>query len=312
MIMKKFIALALGASTLAIAMPAAASVTLDGDYISVTINDVGTFSSLKHDPTGTSNYGSNDYITPGTPHDGFSVNSTQTGFRQNDNPGFAQMPGGPSIALVGPAALGYDLAATWTGANTALSITNSYFFNSGDERIRVISTITALSDLTNLAFARSVDPDPDQITFGNFTTDNQRGNSLFGVTDFVGAAGVNTGLTLALVNNSGNTYAHNTQLGSGCCSNINPYTVLGNSLVGGLTSNLDDSLNMAWDLGDLSQGNSLTVEYFYAVGDEIEVVGDPTGAVPEPSTWAMMMLGFGGLGAAMRRRRKVNPALTFA
>src|SRR5207253_2572452 len=30
-------------------------------------------------------------------------------------------------------------------------------------------------------------------------------------------------------------------------------------------------------------------------------------AVPEPSTWAMMLLGFGGIGFAMRRRRR--PAL---
>ena len=28
-----------------------------------------------------------------------------------------------------------------------------------------------------------------------------------------------------------------------------------------------------------------------------------TGAVPEPATWAMMLLGFGGIGFAMRRRR---------
>ena len=28
------------------------------------------------------------------------------------------------------------------------------------------------------------------------------------------------------------------------------------------------------------------------------------GAVPEPATWAMMLLGFGGIGMAMRRRRK--------
>lgn len=29
-----------------------------------------------------------------------------------------------------------------------------------------------------------------------------------------------------------------------------------------------------------------------------------TGAVPEPASWAMMLLGFGGIGFAMRRRRK--------
>ena len=31
----------------------------------------------------------------------------------------------------------------------------------------------------------------------------------------------------------------------------------------------------------------------------------PTGGVPEPATWAMMLIGFGGLGAALRRRRAV-------
>jgi hypothetical protein len=30
-------------------------------------------------------------------------------------------------------------------------------------------------------------------------------------------------------------------------------------------------------------------------------------AVPEPGTWALMLLGFGGIGLAMRRRRR--PAL---
>ena len=28
------------------------------------------------------------------------------------------------------------------------------------------------------------------------------------------------------------------------------------------------------------------------------------GAVPEPSTWALMMVGFGGLGAMLRRRSR--------
>ncbi|MHA6724267.1 PEPxxWA-CTERM sorting domain-containing protein [Sphingomonas sp. RS2018] len=37
-----------------------------------------------------------------------------------------------------------------------------------------------------------------------------------------------------------------------------------------------------------------------------------TSAVPEPATWGMMMLGFGGIGFAMRRRSKVTTSVRFA
>jgi hypothetical protein len=36
----------------------------------------------------------------------------------------------------------------------------------------------------------------------------------------------------------------------------------------------------------------------------------PMGAVPEPGTWAMMLLGFGGMGVAMRRRRRTGTMMT--
>jgi hypothetical protein len=37
-----------------------------------------------------------------------------------------------------------------------------------------------------------------------------------------------------------------------------------------------------------------------------------TAPVPEPATWAMLMLGFGGVGFAMRRNRKVTARIRFA
>jgi hypothetical protein len=37
-------------------------------------------------------------------------------------------------------------------------------------------------------------------------------------------------------------------------------------------------------------------------------VGVPVG-VPEPASWALMILGFGGIGATLRRRRTVAPAI---
>lgn len=37
-----------------------------------------------------------------------------------------------------------------------------------------------------------------------------------------------------------------------------------------------------------------------------------TGAVPEPATWAMMLIGFGAIGVSLRRRRKVTTTLKLA
>lgn len=36
------------------------------------------------------------------------------------------------------------------------------------------------------------------------------------------------------------------------------------------------------------------------------------GAVPEPATWAMMLMGFGGIGFALRRRSTVRTTVAYA
>jgi hypothetical protein len=51
------------------------------------------------------------------------------------------------------------------------------------------------------------------------------------------------------------------------------------------------------DLGGLTQGFSNAALY------------NNTPAVPEPATWAMMLLGFGGIGMAMRRNRQRSGTL---
>lgn len=40
-------------------------------------------------------------------------------------------------------------------------------------------------------------------------------------------------------------------------------------------------------------------------------VSQVTAAVPEPVTWAMMLIGFGGMGFAMRGRAKVSTAVSY-
>ena len=303
---------ALVASTmLTAAFPAAAQVVLEGNFIRVGVGTRGTLGSggatspgLIHDPSGTGTFDtSTDYITPGTPHEGFGVVSTQTGFLQNDNYGPQNIATITGVAvLTGAAAEGYDNAASWTGGNSSFNVTHSYFFNDGDERILVRTVITALANLTNVAFARSVDPDS---AGGGDPTVNQRGTSALSTDDFIGSQSVGNGRTLALANLNGSALTHTTQINSDCCSNINPYNVLnhtGGDL--GTFSTGDHGLNLAYSLGNLAAGASLTFTYAYVVGNSIEDAGGNTdpGGVPEPATWAMMIAGFGMVGGALRRR----------
>lgn len=50
----------------------------------------------------------------------------------------------------------------------------------------------------------------------------------------------------------------------------------------------------------------------YATFKQLKLGGFSPGAVPEPATWAMMLLGFGGIGMAMRRRRSTRELMQVA
>lgn len=55
------------------------------------------------------------------------------------------------------------------------------------------------------------------------------------------------------------------------------------------------------------KGKTLIPSMVYSFKVSADEYAKLTGAVPEPKTWAMMLAGFGVIGAAMRRRRKPMP-----
>jgi hypothetical protein len=60
--------------------------------------------------------------------------------------------------------------------------------------------------------------------------------------------------------------------------------------------------------------NNATGDYQRLFANALAFTGgaSATSAVPEPATWAMMLIGFGVVGYAMRRRSKVNVRVRFA
>jgi hypothetical protein len=66
-------------------------------------------------------------------------------------------------------------------------------------------------------------------------------------------------------------------------------------------------LSGSWDLDAFFPDNpGYSHITFYDTTSGGGTGGEGGGAVPEPSTWAMMLLGFGGMGLAMRRRRRTR------
>jgi hypothetical protein len=61
---------------------------------------------------------------------------------------------------------------------------------------------------------------------------------------------------------------------------------------------------------DFGSGGTLTLNL--PSSSSITHFSGMAGAVPEPATWALMLLGFGGMGISLRRRRKVAGLLQIA
>ncbi len=124
-------------------VPAAAqasSLILSGDYIKIGLNDLGTLGynggtspGILYDGTGTGTFNpSYDYLTPGSPFEGFVITGSDGTpfFKNNNNVGTVDITGVlTDYSGLAYGGVTYDNRAVWTGdfAGT-LSITNDYFF----------------------------------------------------------------------------------------------------------------------------------------------------------------------------------------
>ena len=86
--------------------------------------------------------------------------------------------------------------------------------------------------------------------------------------------------------------------------NLSGLTILG-AHFGNNTDSTENSVTAFW-LVDLGPGttNTINLSGNSQGTSNAEVFATSPAGVPEPATWGMMLLGFGGIGMAMRRGRK--------
>lgn len=191
------------ALSMSIAGPAMAQTTgsvfsLTGDYIKIGVSDYGTIGSkgntspgIMYDNTGTRTFNpSYDYLTPGAPFEGFTIkaNAGSTPFSVTNN----NMGGGPltgtltdysGIAYNGST---FDNRAVWVSTNDAnFDLTNDVRFNNAQKFVDITSILTAKAAMTDLYFARFIDPDARAAAGDSSATTNTLGFSPIPVTNVV-------------------------------------------------------------------------------------------------------------------------------
>ena len=277
----------------ALPMSAHAVATLQNGYVLAGVSDYGTLGSngntspgILYDKTGTSTYGINDFLTPGTPFEGFYLKGAGISYCSNNS-------GGGNIGFSLTQNSLTSVLATGISTDGLLGISHLYSLATLGGR-SVISITTKLTNLGNsafegLEFLRTLDPDPDVNAFGSYYTTNAviSGNEACGT-------GPSTGQTICAYTTS--TLAHLAGVSAGWSTNPSDY------LAGTNDGNGDYAIGVAFNLGSLGAGQSLTFDYGYALGASLD---DAThGDVPEPASALLLAAGLLGLARVQRSKRE--------
>ncbi|MBK1687870.1 PEP-CTERM sorting domain-containing protein [Rubrivivax gelatinosus] len=257
---------------------AAASVELQKGTLGATIADSGNFDYSAYPALA---YGGREFVNVGTPSSWywFSAGTTQLVAQYGAN------PFGASTWAAGPG------DATTVGAFGDWSFSQTVHLASGNKlTVHLNLTNTGDSDLDGVRWGVGFDPDQDYGIGTPFTFNRILGQ---GAGAAVSAYGEQSGLTVTLANDTAAGASAVAYVNAGdCCFAVDPAKALANGQAAGYGRYGDDSISLAYDLGTVAAGQTVSIGYSYSFAPA---------AIPEPATAAMML---GGLALLAARRRR--------
>ena len=286
--MKKIVSAILLMSSFAAAVTTG-SIIMDSGYVQAGVSDDGTFGvgdtnppGILYDENGTGNYGVDDYLTPGTPWEFFTLEITAdtnvTYTNNNDWYGSPEMP----TYITGDT---HQVTATSETPDGLLRMVQTYTLEEGSKVLQVNVTVENISDSTieNVKYARGIDPDVDVVEYKIFETNNTRGYDgsaeglpVFPVTDVVIAEGEKTKKVISLLYTG--ELPHNTNIDS-------EWGMLPSKILEGQDDGYgDNTINLAIDLGAMEPGDIKEFSFAYVLGDNLPDLAGILSPPPAPVT----------------------------
>jgi hypothetical protein len=251
---------------------------LEGSYIKIGVSDYGTIGSkgnaspgIMYDNTGTRTFNTSyDYLTPGAPFEGFTIKATAGGtpFSVTNN----NMSGGSLTGVLtnysGIAYSGetFDNRAVWVSTNNAnFDLTNDVRFNNSQKFVDITSKLSAKVAMTDVYFARFIDPDARAAAGDSSATTNTLGYSPIPATNVVFSEALASKYALGLYSGQvGN-------VGTGISSSwsTDPITYF----TGTNGGNGDYTIGIAFKVDSMGVGDLATFKYAYIFGPSTLTAG---------------------------------------
>lgn len=241
----------------------AATFILEGNVLRVGVSNTGGLIDdaktvgIDYDKNGTAAWTTYDFLTPGSPFEFYSIGVDDIW----DEAGYSS--GDAFGATTTNTSSGSALAALTTGSFNGLDITQVLTFLNDSGVIDFTITLTNSSEtiMTNLAYARGLDPDQDVYAGGGYSTNNDIPRS-----DLVTATATVTNWTIGIRDSVGGGVP---SVDSGW--DQNPY----NLFIPHNDGNGDYTINMTWQRASLATGESWVIKFQYIIDDTLAGVVDP-------------------------------------